>query len=66
MRFEGSSITRPRPTDVYLGFEIVKEADNRFIAVPQGWAGSEAPELEAPDLPTLRKLIWDWWFDPSD
>ncbi len=64
MRFEsGNSTTRPRPLDVYLGFEIVQEGSDRFIAIPKGWADVAAPELEAPDLPTLRKLIWEWWFN---
>ena len=64
MRLEaGNSTTRPQPLDVYLGFEIVQEGGDRFIAMPQGWADRQAPELEAADLPTLRKLIWDWWFN---
>jgi len=57
------SATRPRPVDVYLGFEIVQEAEDRYHAIPQGWAGDQAPELHASDLPTLRKLIWEWWFN---
>jgi len=48
---------------VYLGFEIVREAEESYHAIPQGWAGESAPELQAPDLPTLRKLIWEWWFN---
>jgi hypothetical protein len=65
MRFEqnGGSATRQRPIDVYLGFEIVQEAVDRFVAIPQAWAGGHAGELQAHDLPTLRKLIWDWWFN---
>jgi hypothetical protein len=62
----GNSTTRPRPLDIYLGFEIVRDREDRFIAIPQGWAGAHAPELEARDLPTLRKLIWDWWFNLPD
>jgi hypothetical protein len=64
VQFEsGKSATRPQPLDVYLGFEIVHEAEDRFLAIPQGWAGDQAPELQAADLPTLRKLIWEWWFN---
>ncbi len=69
MRFEtetGSSATRSQPVDVYLGFEIVQEAEDRFVAVPQGWAGGEENELHAGDLPSLRKLIWDWWHNILD
>ena len=64
MRVEsGSSIARPRPIDIYLGFEIVQDAEDRFVAIPRAWAGDHAQELEAQDLPTLRKLVWDWWFN---
>lgn len=64
VRFDsGNSTTRPKALDIYLGFEIVRDSEERFIAIPQGWAGSQARELEAPDLPTLRKLIWEWWFN---
>ena len=64
MRFDsGNSTTRQKPLDIYLGFEIVRDSDDRYIAIPQGWAGSHAREIEAPDLPTLRKLIWEWWFN---
>ena len=64
VRFDsGNSATRQKPLDIYLGFEIVRDSDDRYIAIPQGWAGSHARELEAPDLPTLRKLIWEWWFN---
>lgn len=67
MQFEsGNSITRPQPVDVYLGFEIVQEAEDRFVAVPQAWAGEQENALEAADLPSLRKLIWDWWHNILD
>ncbi len=67
MRFEsGSSLTQSRPVDVYLGFEIYQEAEDRFVAVPQGWAGGEENQLHAPDLPSLRKKIWDWWHNILD
>src|SRR5262245_47192059 len=39
----GNSTTRPRPLDIYLGFEIVRDREDRFIAIPQGWAGAHAP-----------------------
>ncbi|MFQ5600469.1 MAG: hypothetical protein ACE5G2_07940 [Candidatus Krumholzibacteriia bacterium] len=67
MRFEsGSSTASPRPIDVYLGFEIFEEEEGGFVAVPQGWADGGGKELEASDLPALRKRIWHWWHDLLD
>jgi len=44
-------------TDTYLGFKIVPFGLG-FLARPYGWPGGD---LQANDLPTLRKKIWAWW-----
>ena len=54
-----------RPVDVYLGFEIFAE-DTGFVAISQDWAADHPEVLQAPDLPTLRKLIWRWWHSLQD
>lgn len=50
-----------RPVDVYLGFEIFPEEGVGFIAIAQDWAAVRPEVLKAPDLPSLRKAIWQWW-----
>ena len=59
--------TRPVPTDfetvveTRLGFEIHRNAEGRYVAIPQGWTPNETTVLEAPSLPALRQRIWNWW-----
>jgi hypothetical protein len=44
-----------------LGFEIHRNANGSYVAIPQGWAPPHATTLEAPNLPALRQRIWNWW-----
>lgn len=59
--------TRPAPTDfeavieTRLGFEIHRNTDGSYVAIPQGWTSSDTSVLEAPTLPAMRQRIWNWW-----
>lgn len=67
MTLESTSPTAaPKPVDVYLGYEIYEETTDLFIARPQGWAEGDRDQIEAEDLPTLRKRIWKWWHNLLD
>jgi hypothetical protein len=44
-----------------LGFEIHRNANGGFVAIPQGWTREQATVLEAETLPALRQRIWNWW-----
>ena len=46
--------------DVYLGFEIRCEAGGIHVAEAR-FRGGEETILEAATLPSIRKLIWQWW-----
>jgi hypothetical protein len=49
-----------------LGFEIHRNADGSYVAIPQGWTPPHATVLEAQSLPALRQRIWKWWHQLLD
>jgi len=59
--FSQSSTTIERQLqDEYLGFEIRRQAEEKWVAVPT-FKHDAHLELVAATMPLLRKRIWQWW-----
>jgi hypothetical protein len=56
----------PKSMDVYLGFEIIRQSDTTYVAIPRGWTHVQVTILEGRDLPLIRKRIWSWWHSLLD